>query len=191
MRAGLLSERIGFQLNTTTSDSQGGRASSWATFASLWGQVLPLNGRETLEAAAIGSTLQYRVTVAAQQLQAANVTVSSITRSGTTATVTTSAAHGLTTNDYVRIAGAVQTAYNGQFQVTVSTTTVFTYTVSGSPATPATGTITSARLLLISSKLRLSWTPSWDAAQAARTLQIQAIRLLGRDWLELDCGETV
>lgn len=70
------------------------------------------------------------------------LTVSSITRSSTTATVTTSTAHGLSTGAVVTIAGADQGDYNTTTDVTVTSTTAFTYTVSGSPATPATGTIT-------------------------------------------------
>jgi hypothetical protein len=69
-----------------------------------------------------------------------DVSVTSITRSSTTATVT-AAAHGFTTGDQVNIRGAVQTDYNGDFLVTVTDANTFTYTVSGSPATPATGTI--------------------------------------------------
>lgn len=72
-----------------------------------------------------------------------SLSVSGITRSGTIATVTTSSVHGLDANNYVTIAGADQTAYNGAFRVTsVPSTTTFTITVSGSPTTPATGTIT-------------------------------------------------
>jgi hypothetical protein len=67
-------------------------------------------------------------------------TVTSITRSSTTATVTATA-HGFTSGDQVNIRGAVQTDYNGDFIVTVTDANTFTYTVSGSPATPATGTI--------------------------------------------------
>lgn len=67
--------------------------------------------------------------------------VSSITRSGSTATATTGAAHGLATGDTVIIFDAVQTEYNGTRTVTVTGSTTFTYTVSGAPATPATGTI--------------------------------------------------
>lgn len=66
-------------------------------------------------------------------------TITSITRSGTTATVTTSAAHGYTTGDTVQITGANQTAYCGTKTITVTGSTTFTYTVSGSPTTPATG----------------------------------------------------
>jgi hypothetical protein len=71
----------------------------------------------------------------------ADVAVTSITRASTTATVTTTAAHGYTTGDQVNISGAAQSAYNGDFSITVTGTTTFTYTVAGSPATPATGTI--------------------------------------------------
>lgn len=72
-----------------------------------------------------------------------SVSVSSITSSGTTATVTTTANHGWSDGDFVTIAGANETAYNGQFQITVVTATTFTYTCASTPsATPATGTIT-------------------------------------------------
>jgi hypothetical protein len=72
--------------------------------------------------------------------------VSSITESGGTATVTTSAAHGFLTNQYVHVEGADQSEYNGDyFQITRldpqdSTSTQFSYAVSGSPAN-GTGTI--------------------------------------------------
>ena len=68
--------------------------------------------------------------------------VTSITRSGATATVTTTATNSLQTGDSVIIAGANQAEYNGTFTITVTGGTTFTYTVSGTPATPATGTIT-------------------------------------------------
>jgi hypothetical protein len=69
-----------------------------------------------------------------------DVSVTSITRSSTTATATATA-HGFTTGDQVNIRGANETDYNGDFIVTVTDANTFTYTVSGSPATPATGTI--------------------------------------------------
>jgi len=68
-------------------------------------------------------------------------TVSAITRSGSTATVTTTASHGFKTNSYVTISGAAQSQYNGVYRITVTSSTQFTYTVSGTPATPATGAI--------------------------------------------------
>lgn len=68
--------------------------------------------------------------------------VSGITRSGTTATVTTASPHGYYTGYSATISGASQSAYNGVFPITVTGSSTFTYTVAGSPATPATGTIT-------------------------------------------------
>lgn len=71
--------------------------------------------------------------------------VTTITRSGSVATATTASAHGLATGDASTVSGATQAAYNGTFIVTVTDATHFTYAVSGSPATPATGSIVSSR----------------------------------------------
>lgn len=69
--------------------------------------------------------------------------VTSITRSGSTATVTTATTNTLDTGNTVVISGANETEYNGTFTITVTVPgTAFTYTVTGTPATPATGTIT-------------------------------------------------
>ncbi len=65
-----------------------------------------------------------------------------ITRSGSTATVTHTA-HGLRTGQKVFITGANQIEYNGIHSITVTGTNAYTYTVSGTPTSPATGTITS------------------------------------------------
>lgn len=66
-----------------------------------------------------------------------------IARSGSTATVTLSS-HKVLDGSTVIIRGAEQDEYNGLFTVTGVTVNTFTYTVSGTPATPATGTITAA-----------------------------------------------
>ena len=66
--------------------------------------------------------------------------VTGITRVSTTATATVTA-HGYSNNDQVNIRGANQSEYNGDFLISNVTTDTFDYTVSGSPATPATGTI--------------------------------------------------
>lgn len=68
--------------------------------------------------------------------------VTSITLSSTTATVVTTAAHGLVTGDIVLIAGAAQAEYNGVKQITVTDSTTFTFTAASGTASPATGTIT-------------------------------------------------
>jgi len=68
--------------------------------------------------------------------------VDTLTRTGTTATATTVDPTNIETGSSVVIAGATETAYNGTYTVTVTGADTFTYTVAGSPATPATGTIT-------------------------------------------------
>ena len=85
-------------------------------------------------------------------LNTASAAITSISRSSTTATVTTTADHGLSNNMWVRVAGAVETDYNGVYQVTVTGTDTYTYTVGGTPSTPATGTITFVQL-----KIPLRW----------------------------------
>lgn len=68
-----------------------------------------------------------------------NVKISSITRSGTTATVTTVPPHGFSTGQLIAIEGAGESAYNIGAIVTVTGANTFTYTVAGSPSTPASG----------------------------------------------------
>jgi len=65
-----------------------------------------------------------------------------ITRSGGTATATCTA-HGFLIEQRILVSGAGQSEYNGEFEIlSVPTTDTFTYAVTGTPATPATGTIT-------------------------------------------------
>ena len=92
-----------------------------------------------------GWTFGIPVQVAFTDANDASKSVSSITRASQTATVTTGAAHGYATDDWVTIAGAGEAEYNGVFQITVTGATTFTYTVGGTPATPATGTITARK----------------------------------------------
>ena len=68
-------------------------------------------------------------------------TISTITRGGTgnlTATLTTATAHGLITGNRVVISGATESNYNGTYFVTVTSPTVFTYTMATAPAANAT-----------------------------------------------------
>ena len=62
-------------------------------------------------------------------------TISSITRSGTTATLTCNA-HGYANGDTVYVYGTTQPEYLGRFVISNVTTNTFDYTVAGSPATP-------------------------------------------------------
>lgn len=69
-------------------------------------------------------------------------TTVSVTRSGATATFTMSQNHYVPTGGaFVLVSGANQTEYNGTFFAARVDETTFTVTVTGTPATPATGTI--------------------------------------------------
>ena len=74
-------------------------------------------------------------------------TISGITRSSSTATLTTSAVHGWTAGQRVTIKGSNQDDYNGTFELlTIPAPTTATFAVKNDPTTPATGTMTGAVL---------------------------------------------
>ena len=109
-----------------------------------------------------------------------SVSVTSITRSGTTATVTTSAAHGFITDDIVFIKGADQTDYNILTSITVTAPTTFTYEVENSPASPATGTIVSLQATAVECE-----SVTEDAISAsAGTLTVIETTISGWDYAE-------
>lgn len=99
--------------------------------------------------------------------------VEGIVRIGTTATARVSN-HRLTTGDTVTIQGAGQSQYNGTFAVTVLDTDTFSYTISGTPVTPATGTITAARLVF-----RNDYTNRAPVADATQTFSVNENLPLG------------
>jgi hypothetical protein len=108
------------------------------------GQMQFLRGKQTGAPAlgTLGVGDLARVLDAALNAGFTTQSVSSITRSGTVATVTTGSAHTYYKNQIVTISGAVQTDYNITVRIlSVPTSTTFTYTVANSPTTPATGTI--------------------------------------------------
>lgn len=72
------------------------------------------------------------------------VSVDTLTSSGTLATATVTAGHGYTDGDYIVMSGANETNYNGTYRINVSSTTVFTYTITATTS-PATGTIVSTK----------------------------------------------
>lgn len=73
--------------------------------------------------------------------------VVTITRSGATASVSHTT-HGLDDNDLIIIRNADQQEYNGPFTITNTTTNAYDYTVSGTPDSPATGTILASGAIL-------------------------------------------
>ena len=84
-------------------------------------------------------------TTSAATISASTISVASITRAGSVATVTTVGDHNLASNVPIDVAGAVETEYNvTTTDIQVTGLDTFTYTVSGTPTTPATGTITAS-----------------------------------------------
>lgn len=63
--------------------------------------------------------------------------ISSITRVGTIATLTTASAHGLGTGMQVTISNAAPTQYNGAYTITVTGPTTFTYVMASDPGSSA------------------------------------------------------
>ena len=97
-----------------------------------------------------GSANRFRTTAEITLSNADDVTIASgsavsctLARSGSTVTATATA-HGLPNGAIVTIAGADQGAYNITAKISGVTANTFQYTVVGTPATPATGTITAA-----------------------------------------------
>lgn len=64
-------------------------------------------------------------------------TISSITRTGTTATLTTAESHGLSTGMQVTVSGATPSQYNGTFTITVTDGNEFSYTMLSDPGASA------------------------------------------------------
>lgn len=68
-------------------------------------------------------------------------TISILTQMLGTAIAITSVAHGFSNGESVTIYGATPSGYNGTFAITVTSSTMFTYSVSSSLTSPATGSI--------------------------------------------------
>lgn len=70
------------------------------------------------------------------------ILVTSLTRSASMVTAECSEPHGFIVGDLIIIAGANELEYNGTFSVIMVTDTEFNYTITETPSSPATGTIT-------------------------------------------------
>jgi len=112
------------------------------SFTGLSGGSIPVN---TLLTRSDG---QEYITTSSGTISSQTINIVSITRVGTTATVTTVSNHNLGTGQILNsIQGADQTQYN-LLNVTISviSNNQFTYQVVGSPVTPATGSITATEV---------------------------------------------
>lgn len=76
--------------------------------------------------------------------------VASLTRSGTTATLTTTLAHGLVTGNIITLAGFTPSGYNGSYTVTVTGATTLTFVMNSDPgACTVIGTYTNPTFVQI------------------------------------------
>jgi uncharacterized phage protein gp47/JayE len=83
---------------------------------------------------------QYESTAAAS-IVAVNKFVTTLISSGGIAQATTGTSHNFATGMSITMSGAVESEYNGTFVVTVLDEFNFKFPISGSPSSPATGTI--------------------------------------------------
>lgn len=90
---------------------------------------------------------------------AAPLNISSITHSGTTATVTTASAHSLSTGAVVNIYGAQPDDYVGAYTITVTGSSTFTYVM---PTTPASNATTPGQMLYTRVLTLTSANGSWS-----------------------------
>ena len=88
------------------------------------------------------------ITTSSGTIASQTINISSITRVGTLATVTTTSNHNLATGQVLdSIQGSDQPEYNlSNITISVISNNQFTYQVTGSPTTPATGTITATEI---------------------------------------------
>jgi SPP1 family predicted phage head-tail adaptor len=63
MAAGELDQRITLQSLALVSDGGGGSTETWSNVAILWAKVVPMSGRERLQADQLESPANYRVTI--------------------------------------------------------------------------------------------------------------------------------
>jgi hypothetical protein len=104
------------------------------------------------------------------------VSVSSLTRSGTVATATVASTANMVTGESVTISGATPSGYNGAKTITVTSPTTFTFTASSNLATPATGSIKASGSLWLQGGVTESGqtSPSWQTAGFWATLRTQS-----------------
>lgn len=60
---GAFRHRFNIESLTRTTDAGGGSASSWSTFATMWGNITPLNGSENYQADQVQASYTHVVTV--------------------------------------------------------------------------------------------------------------------------------
>lgn len=105
------------------------------TFTGTIGSVIPISTQIRSSDGNIYETLA-SLTLANQ-----SISVTSLTRSGSEVSAVTVSDHGMSSGQETDITGAVETDYNGTHEIIVTGPNTFTYQITATPTTPATGTI--------------------------------------------------
>jgi len=90
----------------------------------------------------VAGEIRYNTSIGAYEGYSSGLTgqtISGISYVTTTATVTTTASHGLSTGALVTVSGASPSAYNGSFSITYVSATQFSYVMGSNPGANATG----------------------------------------------------
>jgi uncharacterized repeat protein (TIGR01451 family)/fimbrial isopeptide formation D2 family protein len=97
--------------------------------------------------------------------------IATTTEAGTTVTITTVGAHGLTAGDYVSISGVGVGGYNGNFfKILSATTTTFTYTGPAGLGASSGGTANAGIIILQPPSMTKSFSPTTVPTNTASTL---------------------
>ena len=108
-------------------------ASGLVTFTGTAGTTIP-NGTTIQTSTGLEYTTQIDATVASN-----TVNITSLSRAGYVVTAVTSSDHNLASGVEVTISGATETNYNVTAIITVTDTNAFSYEITTTPTTPATG----------------------------------------------------
>jgi len=108
-------------------------ASGLVTFTGTAGTTIP-NGTAIQTATGLEYTTQIDATIASN-----TVNITSLSRAGYVVTAVTSSDHNLASGVEVTISGATETNYNVTAIITVTDTNAFSYEITTTPTTPATG----------------------------------------------------
>lgn len=116
-----------------------------------------------------------RVWVFSPDTTSASIDISSITRNSQIATAS-STAHGLVYGSYVTVSGATQSEYNvSETGVIVIDANTFAFPVSGSPITPATGTITASYSYVQLGQVRIGFTRDDDESIIPSSTEVNTV----------------
>lgn len=130
-------------------------ATGLVTFSGTATTTIP-SGTEIQTAAGLEYTTQAEATISSN-----TVNITSLTRSGYIVTAVTSSDHNLASGIEVTISAATETDYNVTAIITVTDTNAFTYEITTTPSTPATGspqvTFVTASVTIESSEVGLDY----------------------------------